>query len=422
MTDVETRPGPATVQRTVGHERLLAQKHFLLFWFGQTVSRFGNGAYQVALGWSVYELTGSAAAMGLLLALNILPEIFLLLVGGALADRVARRKVILAADTVAGLTMLTLTLTAASGHLSFWLLAVSAVLLGIIGAFYSPAYASMNQDLVSGRQFRKANSFFTASGNLARLTGPLAAGLLYAAGGATAVFALNAASFAVAAIAMYFTRPPRRRAQREASRQSMRSDLAEGLTHTRKTGWILLILTISLVANCLCLAPYTVLLPALVRDTQAGIGTLGMLSAVEIALVMLSALAIGRLRLAGKAGYALLALAGCLGLGTLALSAAPHQYMLLFAGAALVGIGLSFDVVENTLLQTLVPEHLLSRVYSVNMVASYSLLPFAYALTGVVTKDVGVPVVLGTGGVIMVVLCALAAFHPEVKKLNAARW
>ncbi|MFK0224052.1 MFS transporter [Streptomyces vinaceus] len=423
MTDVATQAEPAGIQSAAGHERLLAQKHFLMFWFGQTVSRFGNGAYQVALGWSVYELSGSAAAMGTLLALNILPEILLLLVGGALADRIPRRSVILAADTVAGLIMLALALTAASGHLTFWLLAVSAMLLGITGAFYGPAYASMNQDLVSGRQFRKANSFFTASGNLARLTGPLAAGLLYAAGGATAVFALNAASFAIAAIAMLFTTPPHGRSgQAPRRRQSMRRALTEGLTHTRKTAWILIILATSLVTNCLCLAPYTVLLPALVRETHAGISTLGLLSAVEIAMVMLSALAIGRLRAASKAGYALLALAACLGLGTLTLSAAPHQHALLFAGAALVGIGLSFDVVENTLLQTLVPQHLLSRVYSVNMVASYSLLPLAYALTGVVAKAVGMPAVLGMGGAVLVILCATAACHPEVKKLNAASW
>jgi len=418
MATSNPAPAPPHDQQPPG--RLLTQRNFVLFWSGQTISKIGNGAYQVALGWTVYQTTGSAAAMGVLLALNLLPELLLLLVGGTLADRLPRRKVILAADSAAALTLLGLAAAASTGRLTFTLLAAAALALGLISAFYSPAYAAMNQDLLQAGQFRKANAFFTASGNLARLAGPLLAGALYAVGGATTVFAINGASFALAAAAMMLTRPAHRVALPEP--QSMRRDLADGITYTKRTSWLLLILAISLVANCLCLAPYSVLLPGFVYQAGEGVGTLGLLSTVEVAAIVLSSMVIGRLGGRYAAGRSLLALAACLGMGGIALGLSNGRFSVLFVGAALVGVGLSFDIIENTLMQTLVPPHLLSRVYSVNMVFSYALLPVAYAGSGLLARHLGAPAVLLTGGAALLALCACARFHPATRHLNTVRW
>ncbi|MEV0381741.1 MFS transporter [Nonomuraea sp. NPDC050643] len=418
VTSERRAPTPAAEFATAGS--LFAQKNFLLFWGGQTISKVGNGAYKVTLGWSVYELTGSTAAMGLLLALNVVPEIVFLLVGGAIADRFPRRGVILVADGLACVVLLGLALAAAAGHLTLGLLATTGFALGVISAFYGPAYAAMNRDLISDGQFRKANAFFTATDNLARLAGPVLGGALYAMGGAATVFTVNAVSFAVAVAAMLLTRTARGPAP--VTRQNLRRDLAEGIGCVRRTRSLLLLLLISVVANCVCLAPYLVLLPDLVRAGGNGLGVLGLLNTAEIAAVLLSALLIGRLGGRGGAGKVLLMLTSALGLACVVLGMSGNHLAALFAGAVLVGAGLSSNIVEHTLLQTLVPPDLLSRVYSVNMVFSFSFLPVAYAVSGVLARHFGTHAVLLVGGLALIALCAYAFFRQETKSLNAVGW
>ncbi|MEV3853181.1 MFS transporter [Streptomyces sp. NPDC050095] len=407
---IATLPPPA--------KRLLAQRNFVAFWFGQTVSKVGNGAYTVTLGWTVYQLTGSTAAMGTILALNFAPQVVFALLGGTVADRLPRRAVIIVADSTAALTVGGLALLAATHHLSLLLLMTAAVLLGVVSAFYGPAYAAMNRDLLQEREFRKANSVFTASGSLARLAGPLLAGVCYAAGGAAFVFGLNAVSFAIAALAMVATKTARR--STPAPSRGMRRELSEGLTYARKTPWLALIIAISLVLNILCLAPYSVLLPALVRAAGGEVGTLGLLSAAEIAVVLVGSLIIGRLSNI-KAGTTLLILAASIGAGALVIGTLGNHLSLLFVGVMLFGAGLCFDVIENTLLQNLVPEHLLSRVYSVNMTLSYSLLPLGYLFSGLLARHLGAPLVLTTGGALMLIACAGAVRLPSMKQLDNVR-
>ncbi|MEU5161182.1 MFS transporter [Streptomyces sp. NPDC020875] len=420
MTDTlgPARPAPDADSPAAPAKSLLTQRNFVIFWLGQTVSKVGNGAYQVALGWSVYELSGSAAAMGVVLALNFLPQVVLALVGGAVADRLSRRTVVLVADSAAALVVGVLALSAATNRLSLPLLMTAALLLGTISAFYTPAYAAMNRELLTENDFRKANSVFSASGSLARLAGPLLAGVSFGIGGAAFVFTLNAVSFGVAALAMAATKTASRTTV--TPMQGIWPELSAGLAYTRRTRWLSLIIAISLVANILCLAPYSVLLPALVRQAGAGVGTLGLLSAVEIAIVLLGAVVIGRMR-GIKAGTALLVLGASLGLGSLVLGSLGGHLVMLFAGAMLFGAGLSFDVIENTLLQNLVPEHLLSRVYSVNMALSYSLLPLGYLFSGLLARHMGPSLVLTVGGVLMLIVCGCAALLPSMKQLDTVR-
>ena len=180
LTSVSIRPS----SRLTRARRGLVGNDFLLLWSGQTVSRIGNGAYKVAVAWAVYQISKSTAAMGLVLALNVVPELALAMLGGTIADRISRRTVIIVADSIAAVVTLGLAVAAAFGALTISMLMVGAFLLGVVSAFYGPAYAALKGRLpgVSGRG--SANAWFTVSGNLARLAGPALAGMAFAAGGA----------------------------------------------------------------------------------------------------------------------------------------------------------------------------------------------------------------------------------------------
>jgi|SRR5215831_15765877 len=398
--------------------RLLRERDFALFWAGQTVSKVGNGIYQVGLAWAVYQLTGSTAAMGVVLAANAIPEIVLALFGGTLADRLPRRAVVLTADSAAALVTWGLTVVSARRDLSMPLLVTAACLLGVVTAFYRPAYSAMNRDLIPQEDFRAANALLSVSGNAARVLGPAIGGLAYGLGGTTVVFGLDAVSFSVAVAAMLVTRT---RCRPSGTQQhSLIGELMAGLRYTLTTRWLLLVLAISLIANFTCLAPFFVLLPQLVRIHHDGVSTLGLLTSAEVLASIAGALVIGRLR-GIRAGPALLLLASVIGVGTITLGLAGGFPPALFLGAALVGAGLSFDVIENTIIQVKVPEELLSRVYSVNIVVSFALLPLGYAAAGFLARWAGASWVLAGGGAALIASCLCAWLTRPVRNLGSVR-
>lgn len=397
--------------------RLLRQRNFVLFWAGQSISKAGNGIYQVGLAWAVYQLTGSTAAMGVVLAANAIPEIALALFGGTLADRLPRRAVVLTADSAAGVVTWGLTVLSARHDLSMPLLVTAAVSLGIVTAFYRPAYSAMNRDLIPQEDFRAANALLSVSGNAARVAGPAVGGLAFGIGGTTLVFALDAVSFTVAVAAMLITRTRTRPVDNITQQHGLFGELMTGLRYAITTPWLLLVLTISLIANFACLAPFFVLLPDLVRIHHDGVSTLGLVTSAEVLASIAGALVIGRLRVV-RAGPALVLLASVIGVGALVLGVMGGFLPALFLGAAMVGAGLSFDVIENTVIQVQVPEELLSRVYSVNIVVSFALLPAGYATAGFLARWAGASWVLAGGGAILIASCLGAWLARPVRNLG----
>jgi MFS family permease len=399
--------------------RLLGQRDFALFWAGQSVSKVGNGIYQVGLAWAVYQLTGSTAAMGVVLAANAIPEIVLGLFGGTLADRLPRRAVVLTADGVAALVTWGLTGLSARHDLSMSLLVTAAILLGVVTAFYRPAYSAMNPDLMPREDFRAANALLSVSGNAARVLGPAVGGLAYGIGGITLLFGLDAASFTVAVAAMLLTRT-RSRPSGIPQQDSLVREFLAGLRYAVTTRWLLFVLVISLIANFACLAPFFVLLPDLVRMHHDGVSTLGFLTSAEVLASIAGALIIGRLR-GIRAGPALLLLASAIGAGVIVLGLTAGFLPALFLGAALVGAGLSFDVIENTIIQVRVPEELLSRVYSANIVVSLALLPAGYATAGFLARWAGASWVLAGGGAILIAACLGAWLSRPLRNIGDVR-
>jgi MFS family permease len=409
-------PGRHARHRRACRWRPLRERDFFLSLSGQTISRIGNGAYKIGLSWSVYRITGSPAEMGLVLAVNLMPQLALLLIGGTVADRITRRTVVLAADATAAVLTGGLAALSAIGSLSITAIMAGSFLLGVVSSFYEPAYAAMNRDLVTDDQLSKANSLQSLSRNAARLLGPVIGGVTFGYGGVTLLFGLDAASFGLAVLAMLFTAAT---GPAQPERQSVLRDLASGLRYTVRTRWLLFILTISLIANCLCLAPYADLLPDLVRSRHGDPRTLGLLTAVEIGTTIVGVMVIRRIRCGARAGSALLALASVIGLGTVVLGFSRFGIAALAAGAALIGAGLSFDVIENTVMQAMVPPRLLSRVYSVNIAVSYSLLPAGYAVSGLLARQFGASAVLSVGGIALIASCGCTALVPEARRLRA---
>jgi MFS family permease len=397
----------AAGRKAAGRKSIAYQRNFLLFVGGQTLSRVGNGAYTVGLAWTVYAITGSPRAMGALLAINAIPELAFLMLGGAISDRLPRRVVILACDSAAGVVLLVLTMFAASRNLTPVTLYAAAGVLGIVSAFYGPAYSAMNRSLLRTEELRAGNSIITVCGNAARLVGPPLAAVLYAAWGPKAVFGLDSLSFFVAVIAMALTKVA---ADGHRSHTGVIAQVRNGLRYTLGTRWLKAVIGVSMVANIACLAPFFVLLADLVREQGHGIHLLGWLTSTQVAATIVASIAVGNSRWRLKRpSLSLVVLASVMGLGSVILGLSSRLLPLLFVGAALIGFGFSFDIIENTLIQALVPKGMLSRVYSIDSVVSFALLPMGYAIAGVCAAVAGPAPVFAVGGSALIGACVLTA-------------
>jgi len=184
----------------------LRHRDFRLLFTGQTVSLIGDAAFVTALGWKTFTLAGTAK-LGVVLVCQALAVLTTLLIGGALADRLSRRRLMIASDLVRMTAVGALAAVDASGHLTFPLLVAFAVVVGLGDGFFFPAFGGMVPLVVEQPSIASANSLIGVARWSSILIGPAFAGFLYRPLGSAAVFAADACSFLVSAVFVYRTRP-----------------------------------------------------------------------------------------------------------------------------------------------------------------------------------------------------------------------
>ena len=171
----------------VGAGDLLRHKSFLLFLLSRSFSRFATQIGAVAIGWQVYELTGSAFDLGMIGLVQFLPTMLLLFVAGHAADRYERRRVVQICEVVEGLTGLFLACGAFAGWLTVPQIFIATFVLGIVGAFESPALAALLPLIAPQGSLQRATAISSGAAQIATITGPALGGLAYALAPSAAV-------------------------------------------------------------------------------------------------------------------------------------------------------------------------------------------------------------------------------------------
>lgn len=213
--------------------RSLRVRNYRVWFVGALVSNVGAWMQATAQNWVVLtELSDTdAVAVGITMALQFGPQLLLVPISGAVADRFDRRRVLLVTQSLLMLLALGLGMLLVLGHAQLWHLYAFALALGLVNAFDTPARQAFVSDLVGVDQLSNAVALNSASFNSARLIGPAAAGVLIAAVGSGWVFMLNAVSFVAMLIALAAIRLPRRRLPEAGARESQASRLAAGFRY-----------------------------------------------------------------------------------------------------------------------------------------------------------------------------------------------
>src|SRR6185436_5640153 len=206
--------------------RAFAHRDFRLFWSGQLVSLVGTWMQSVAQSWLVLELTNSPFLLGLVGTLQFGPVLFFSFFAGAMADRLPKRRLIIATQSVMCVQALLLAALVHRGHVQFWHVAVMAGIYGLANTVDMPTRQAFVAEMVGKESLRSAIALNSAMFNAARVVGPALAGLVIARWGTAVAFFGNGLSFIAVIAALMLLRTeglPRPRSGR-----SMRSEIGEG--------------------------------------------------------------------------------------------------------------------------------------------------------------------------------------------------
>ena len=380
--------------------RALRHRNFQLFFSGQLISLIGTWMQSVAQSWLVYRMTGSSVLLGLVGFSSQIPVFLLAPIGGIVADRVNRHRVIKVTQTLAMLLAFGLAALTLSGLIEVWHVFVFAAMLGTINSFDIPARQAFIVDMVGKDDLINAIALNSSMFNGARIIGPAIAGVLVAAIGEAWCFFANAVSYIAVIVGLLMMKvPPRPRPTHDSSPLA---DIVEGFRFAGRTGPIrALLLLLGIVS--LAGMPYAVLMPIIAdRILGGGASGLGILMGASGVGALIGALSLaGRKGVAGLGRWVAFSSAG-FGVGLILFSLSRTFWL---SAALLVPVGLSMMVQmasSNTLIQTMVPDHLRGRVMSVYSMMFMGMAPLGSLLAGVLAGRLGAPLTVAAGGAICV--------------------
>jgi MFS family permease len=396
---------------------LRPQRDFLRFWWARLANTAASQMLMVAVGWQMYDLTGSAWDLGLVGLLQFLPALALVLVTGDVVDRHHRARVAAACVGVQATVALMLALAPWAGGPQRGLLLGLALVLGTAKAFQMPAQQALTPLLVPPPLLPRALAFSAAGMQLAIIAGPAIGGLLYVAG-ATTVYATCMALFAIAALLLLRVQHADPPARERATWQT----LLAGVTYVRSNPVVLGAISLDLFA--VLLGGATALLPMFAKDLlHVGPWGLGLLRGAPAAGALAMSLALSRWPITRRAGprmlWAVVVYGGATAVFGVSTSFALSMLALAVSGAAdMVSI-----VVRQSLVQLETPDAMRGRVSAVNSVfvgASNQLGEFESGATAALLGPVG-SVVLGGAGSIVVALLWWRLFPPLARRDQLVR-
>lgn len=391
----------------------LSGRNYRLWFGGQSISLVGTWMQSIAQSWLVYELTGSAAVLGTVVAVQTLPTLLLGPYAGVWVDRLDRRRLMIGLQTVMGLQALTLAALTLGGVVALWHVFALAAVLGLNKAFENPARQAFVQELVGRDDLRNAVTLNSVLVNAARAVGPAVAGLVIVAGGTGLCFAVNAASFVAVVWSLWRLDVAALTPSRPAPRGP--GQLREGLAYVRGNPELRVPLVMMALIGCLAYE-FPVVLPVVASETFGGdASTYGYLTgAIGVGAVVGGLVVAAR----GRTGPASLVRTAAAFGAALALAAlAPALWVALIAMALVGTASVAFMAGGNSTLQLASASHMRGRVMALWSVAFLGSTPIGGPIAGWVSEQYGGRAGLALGAVAC--LAAAAIGRPAARRAAA---
>ncbi len=391
----------------------LRQHAFRVLFAGRLVSVAGSTVAPVALAFAVLDLGGSATALGVVLAAGIVPQVVLLLVGGVIADRLPRGRVMVASNVVSAAAQATSAVLLITGEARLWHLAAAAMVSGCATAFFAPAAQGVVPQTVPPEQLQPANALLRLNLNVMKVLGPALGGVLVAVTGPGYGIAWDALTFALAAVILSRLRvalPP-------CARTSFVRELRDGWTEFWSRTWLWSLVLQYCLVNIAWVSGFQVLGPVVAHQRLGGPAAWGLVVSGLAAGLVAGALLVLWFKPRRPLLFA------CLGTFTKALPLAAlalvDDVALLVCAAVVAGLGTEIFVVGFTAtMQDRVPGACLSRVSSYDMLFGTALMPLGYVVAGPASAALGSGATLWLAASVICASTAMVMLVPDVTRLT----
>jgi MFS family permease len=376
-------------------------RDFRLMWFGACTSSIGTWMQIVAQGWLIYRLSHSSFLLGLDQFLGGLPIFLFTLIGGVVADRIERRRILLVSQYIQMASAGILTVLVATGIVHVWQILCLSFVSGLAQAFGGPAYSALIPTLVDREDMPNAIALNSIQFNLAVTVGPALAGITLAHLGEKWCFGLNALSFLAPIVSLSIISA---RFLPEKSAETMYKSLMQGFGFIWRHGAMVGVIVLAFAMTFLSM-PMRTYLPVFVKDIfHRGPETYGnLLSLMGVGSICGSLAVAGAGNIAKKGRFALTSLI-CLGIGIAIFSLSkflPLSYaMLVLVGASMMAV---FATVTS-LVQLIVTNEMRGRVMSVYNFAFRGGMPMGNLATSWLVPQYTAPLVLGVNGFLLVLV------------------
>jgi MFS family permease len=381
----------------------LAVPNYRRYYGGQAISLIGTWMQMTAQAWLVLTLTHSSTALGLIVALQTLPVLLLAPYGGVIADRVDKRRMMIALQSLMGVQALVLGVLTVTGSVRVWEIGVLAVVLGVNNAFENPSRQSFMLELVGPEHLRNAVSLNSVLVNVARTIGPAIAGILIATVGTGECFLINAASFVAVVGSLATLHLPSLKPSKPTPRA--RGQLREGLRYVRGKRELFIPLLMMGIVGCMTYE-FQVTLPVMAsRGLHAGATGFGfMTAAMGIGAVLGGLFVAAR----GNTGLRPLVVAAWVfGIAVALAALAPSLGVELVTLAIVGGASISFMATGNSTLQLNSAPSMRGRVMALWFVAFQGSTPIGGPIVGAAMAALGARAGLGIGAVTCLVVAAI---------------
>ena len=387
--------------RVRGAVRALRHRNFRLFSGGQLISLVGTWMDTVAESWLVYRLTGSSVLLGFIGFSGQIPVFLLAPLGGTVADRYSRRKILIATQAASMFLAGTLASLTLSGRVRVWHIFALAALLGAVNSVDIPTRQAFVIELVGRDDLINAIALNSSMFNGARIVGPAVAGVLVASIGEGWCFFANAVSYIAVIVGLILIRLPSREVRRHG--QSTFSQIAEALRFVRGAAPVRALLVLLGTVSFLGM-PYAVLMPIFADQIlHSGARGLGILMGASGAGALIGSVALALKRgIKGLGSWVAFATVA-FGASLVLFSLSRHFWL---SAACLMPVGFSFMVAmasSNTLVQSMVPDAIRGRVMALYSMMFMGMAPLGSLLAGSLAHRIGAPRTVALNGAVCVV-------------------
>jgi len=380
---------------------VLKNRDFLCLFLSATTSKLGTSFFQIALPLLVYDLTKSPSLMALTFVLEITPQVLFSLLGGALADRISKKYILLIGDILSAILIIIIPLAASINVLDIWIVYVVAFLISAVSAFYHPSFESVIPEILEGENLIQGNSLFKLSETITTFAGPSIAGILIAWVGTHNLLYFNFFTYFLSGI--FISLITKKYKSQNPVNSSIMNSIAEGVKYVINTKKILVGTILIFLINVGYGAMEALFMFHLKDNLHLSAQYIGLIFSLQTLGSFVAIYAANKLNKLPR-GNIIIYCGVIIGLGQTILTFSNTAVILLIVcRIVIVGSVTLLAINWFTLRQEIVPSALLGRVISSTRMLAFLALPISGMLAGVAAEYISVSLIFISAGILTIV-------------------